>query len=208
MSLARSKIASWSPPAVEGPLVARGPNADELPAPDRQAWERGFAAGQQAGVIAIRDEHAALTATLSNQVQQLAQVLEYLAQPLSALDADVELQLMNLACGIAKGVIRRELKLQPDAIIALVRDTVKLLPIATREIRVHLHPEDAAIVRERLSAAAGERAWTVLEDPMLSRGGCLVRGDDSTVDVRIEQRVGEAIAAALGDERGDAGRSQ
>jgi flagellar assembly protein FliH len=72
-------------------------------------------------------------------------------------------------------------------------------------VRIHLHPEDAAIVRERLTMPANERAWTLVEDPVMSRGGCVIRSDSSTIDSRLETRLGTVISAVLGDERGSSG---
>ena len=40
---------------------------------------------------------------------------------------------------------------------------------------------------------------------MLPRGGCRVTSENSTIDATVEQRLGAAIAAVLGDERGRAG---
>jgi len=57
------------------------------------------------------------------------------------------------------------------------------------------------VVRERLPAPATERAWSIIEDPALARGGCLVRTDTSQIDSRLESRVTAVIAAALGEER-------
>jgi flagellar assembly protein FliH len=68
-------------------------------------------------------------------------------------------------------------------------------------VRVHLHPEDAATVRERLAEPTNERAWTIVEDPTLTRGGCVVRTDMSQIDVRLETRISAVIANVLGEER-------
>jgi flagellar assembly protein FliH len=56
-------------------------------------------------------------------------------------------------------------------------------------------------VRERLTATNNERAWSVIEDPTLSRGGCIVRTEVSQVDARLESRISAVIASALGEER-------
>jgi flagellar assembly protein FliH len=64
-----------------------------------------------------------------------------------------------------------------------------------------LHPEDAAIVRERLSAPSSDRAWSIVEDPTMSRGGCVVRTENSHIDARLESRISTIIANAFGDER-------
>jgi flagellar assembly protein FliH len=86
-------------------------------------------------------------------------------------------------------------------VIAIIRESLGQLPSAARDVRVHLHPDDAATVRERLAAPANERAWTVVEDPTLSRGGCIVRSENSQIDARLEARVHAVMASTLGEER-------
>jgi len=86
-------------------------------------------------------------------------------------------------------------------VIAILRESLALLPAAAREVRVHLHPEDAATVREHLTAPTNGEAWTIVEDPTLSRGGCIVHSQSSRIDARLESRIAAVAASALGDER-------
>ena len=55
--------------------------------------------------------------------------------------------------------------------------------------------------RAQFMRARAERAWTLVEDPTLARGGCLVRSDNSQIDARFESRVHAVLAAALGEQR-------
>jgi flagellar assembly protein FliH len=109
--------------------------------------------------------------------------------------------LLELAFAVGKQLARRELAAAPAQILAILRECLEQLPVAARDVRVHLHPEDAAIVRERLAAPAEERAWSLIEDPTLARGGCLVRSDTSQIDARFESRVNAVLASALGEQR-------
>ena len=152
-------------------------------------------------MTAVQQEQQRLTAELAQRVRRLDSILECMSKPLQELDVAVQEQLAALAGAIARALIRRELKTQPGQIVAVIRDTVALLPASAREVRVHLHPEDAALVRESLAETTMDRAWAIAEDPVLSRGGCRVTSDNSTIDARVETRLGTAIAAALGDER-------
>jgi flagellar assembly protein FliH len=56
-------------------------------------------------------------------------------------------------------------------------------------------------VREHLTAPAADRAWTIVEDPTLSRGGCVIHSQSSRIDARLEARIAAVAASALGDER-------
>ena len=124
-----------------------------------------------------------------------------LARPLEQLDAEIESELAQLALAVGKQLARRELRIEPAQVIAILREALALLPAAAREVRVHLHPEDAATVREHLTTPASERAWTIVEDPTLSRGGCVVHSQSSRIDARLEARIAAVAASTLGDER-------
>jgi flagellar assembly protein FliH len=138
---------------------------------------------------------------LDQQVARLDAILVTLARPLAELDMSVERELAELACAIARQVVRRELRTEPAHVIGAIREAVALLPAAARDVRVLLHPEDAALVRERLVDSGAGRVWAITEDPMMGRGGCRVVAENSTIDARLETRVGAVIAHVLGDER-------
>ncbi len=82
---------------------------------------------------------------------------------------------------------------------AVIRETVALLPLAARDVRVHLNPEDARLVRARLAEASSDRAWSIAEDPIIARGGCRVSSENSAIDA-------QARAARRRGHRGGHGR--
>jgi flagellar assembly protein FliH len=196
-----SEAAIWQLPVLGGQLLPGLRRSENLTAIEREAWEQGHAQGREAGLVSAQQEARAAEAEAERRVQQLQSILDLMARPLADLDQQVQRQLALLAGAIARQIIRRELKTQPDEIVAVVRETVGLLPIVARQVRVHLHPEDAELVRSRLASASGERAWSIVEDPMLARGGCRVTSETSSIDAQLEQRLGAAIATMLGDER-------
>lgn len=190
----------WSLPEVAGPIVG-GRRIDADPAQSASALEKERTRGYEAGLAAARAEIERLRADLESRAKRLDSLLESLGRPLAALDQSVERQLALLALAIGKQLARRELKTSPQEIIPLIRECVGRLPVAARDVRVHLHPEDAALVREHLAAPEGERAWSLIEDPTLSRGGCLVRADASQIDARLESRVAAIAASLFGEDR-------
>jgi flagellar assembly protein FliH len=207
MSAAEDNIALWDLPSVSGRAIqARRPGRTvaEIEDVERRAYEEAFAQGREAGLAAARAESQNAVEQLKTQVAKLEKVLAALGRPLQEINEQVEQQLMTLALTIARQLVRRELKTDPAQVIAIIRETVSLLPAAARDVRVHLHPEDAAIVRERLAAPTADRAWTIIEDPVMTRGGCKVTTDTALIDARMETRLNEVISAMLGDERGNA----
>jgi flagellar assembly protein FliH len=193
--------ARWELPQINGPVLARNRRLVDLSGIEREAWDKGYAEGRDAAVAAVRKEQQATQVELDRRVQNLASILDFMAKPIAALDSEVQRQLVSLAGAIARHIVRRELKTQPDEIVAVIRETVALLPMTARDIRVHLNPEDAQLVRSRVVEAGSDRSWNVTEDPLISRGGCRVSSENSTIDATLEQRLGAAIAAALGDSR-------
>lgn len=190
----------WSLPEVEGPIIGvrrREPD----PAHAALDLEKERSRGYEAGIAAARAEIERLRADLESRAKRLESLVASLGKPLTALDEEVERQLALLALAIGKQLARRELKSSPQEIIPLIRECVGRLPIAARDVRVHLHPEDAALVREYLASPEGERAWTLIEDPTLARGGCLVRAEASQIDARFEARVAALVASLFGEER-------
>lgn len=211
MSAATDHIARWDLPSVSGHTVRGrrpGKTVAEIEEVERRAYEEAFARGREEGLAAGRAEAQPMLERLQAQTAYLDAVLTALAQPLAQVNTEVVQQLFALAAAIARQVVRRELKSDPTQIIAIIRETVALLPAAARDVRVHLHPEDAAVVRERLASTSAERAWTIVEDPVMTRGGCKVATDTALIDARLEARLNEAIAAMLGDERGARGQSE
>src|SRR4029077_611223 len=101
----------------------------------------------------------------------------------------------------ARQFVRAELKTDPTQIIGIIREAIAALPVAAREVRVHLHPEDAAVVRQHLAPTENERAWAIVEDPVMARGGCQVSTSTSRIDMRLETRLGAILSELLGTER-------
>jgi flagellar assembly protein FliH len=198
-------IERWSLPQVEGTVIGRPVDERKAKAAAeaiaKVAREQSEARGYEAGMAKAQAEMKGRIAQLDTQIKRLDALLQFVSRPLQSLDAEVENMLLQLALTVGKQLARRELMVDPTQVIAIIRESLAELPAAAREIRVHLHPEDAAIVRERLTAPSSERAWSVVEDPTMSRGGCVVRTDNSQIDARLESRISTIIANAFGDER-------
>jgi flagellar assembly protein FliH len=202
---AEDGVTRWDMPSVTGAVVqGRKPGkktVSEIEQIERLAYDEAFAAGKAAGLAAAQAETAKGIEQLKAQVARLDAVCQTLSRPLEDMDKQVESQLVSLALAIAKQLVRRELKTDPAQVIAVVRETVGLLPAAARDVRVHMHPEDAAVVREKLAAPGPDRAWTIVEDPVMARGGCRVATDTAQIDARLETRIGAVLSSILGDER-------
>lgn len=192
----REPAARWVAPDVSGTPAPGGGHmtVDRLESLQQSAYDEAFAQGREAGRQAGLDELAELTASLNGLIAALA-------EPFRELDDEVERALVDLAIRVARQIIRREISVDPGQIIGVLREAVELLPVTSRNIEVHLHPEDAAVVRAAFGAARAELAWQLVEDPVLTRGGLLVTTETSHIDARVEKRLSAILAALAGGER-------
>jgi flagellar assembly protein FliH len=198
-------VERWALPDVAGPVIGRV-REEKKPVDNtvdllRQALQESEARGYQAGLEKAQAESQITLAALAARVAQLDSVLQLLGAPLQQLDAEIEKELLQLTLAVGTQLARRELRVDPTQVIGIIRESLSQLPASARDIRVHLHPEDAATVRERLAEPSQERAWKIVEDPTLSRGGCMIRTENSQLDARLDSRIAAVIANALGEER-------
>jgi len=193
---AASECQAWRLPEVQSGEASRNRpvTARQLEEIQQQARQEGFQQGLQEGRDSGREE-------LLNSVRCLEQILNTLDKPLEELDDSVEQQLAQLAMLVARQLVRRELKTDPEQVVGIVREALALLPVAARDVQLALNPEDAGIVRDALSLHEGEQAIRIVEDPVQSRGGCRVVTRTSQIDATIETRLNSVIAGVLGGQR-------
>lgn len=164
----------------------------------QEAWDEGFAKGHAEGMAAGQQE-------VAQRVVLLEKLMRALGQPFEELDASVEESLVDLAMTLAQALVRRELRADPGQVVAVVQEALAALPVASRHVRVCLHPEDVAVVAAALAGreAAGnaESGWQLQEDPALKRGDCVILSENSQIDASMEKRLAAVVAQLSGGER-------
>jgi len=166
------------------------PTVADLEGLEREAREAGYAAG-------LAEGRAAAETQLRERLAHFDSMLHAAARPLDKLDDATEQELARLALVIARRVVGHELKTSPALIVRTVREAALALPAATRALRVYLHPDDLALLREM---DAVEPHWQLLPDPEMQRGDCLLESESSRLDARVETRIAAIADAVFGDE--------
>jgi len=186
-------------PEASGSLVA---TVEELAAAERQAREDAARVGYEDGFTAgRRDAQAQAHAETQRSADAIRSALATLATASVALQAqqevaiaDVERQIVDVAVAIAEAVIGREL----STVDAPARDAlVRALALAPRGVNAvaRCHPSDAATLDE-LPDAIADRTVTVVADPAVEPGGCIVEIGACRIDAQIGpalDRVREAL---------------
>ena len=179
---------------------------DEIEAMQKQAYDEAFAQGKKDGYSqgfteGSKQGYDENVQALQAKAAEFSGLMDSLSQPFKALDAEVEKELVKLAIAIATQIIRREIKLDPGQVIAAVREAIKVLPLSSQKISLHLHPEDVELVRSALSLDDLSPAWRMVEEPLITRGGCKVDTEVSHIDATVENRLAAVIATLFGGER-------
>lgn len=203
-------IEQWRPPQVDRRggkgLDPHGPGslltAGQLEEIQKKAFEEGFAQGKKEGFKYGHDESLAEgQKAMQAHSQRIEALLSTLDTPFLKLDEQVEQELVTLVISMVRQLVRREVRTDPGQIIGVVREAMAILPVASRDVQLILHPEDAELVRETYSLSEAELGWNIIEDPVTARGGCKVVTGTSQVDATLESRLTALIAPLLGGER-------
>ncbi len=202
----------WQPPQMveripPGGVAVEGSQAGLLTAEQlekvqaqayKEAWDAGFSKGREAGLAAGQQDIAQRAALLDSLVNALD-------QPFEEMDASVEEALVDLAMTLAQALVRRELRADPGQVVAVVQEALAALPVASRHVRVCLHPDDVSMVSAALigrdSEGVSERGWQLQEDPTLKRGDCVVLSENSQINASMEKRLAAVVAQLSGGER-------
>jgi len=168
----------------------------------KQAHKEGFEQGKKEGFnYGHKEALEEGRQQLQENAKSMEQIFHALETPFKQLDEQVEQELVALAIAIVKQLVRREIKTDPNQILGVVREAIGILPVSSRNVRLVLHPDDAELVRGVYAATETELGWTIVEDPILARGGCRVLTDTSQIDATLESRLASLIAPLLGGER-------
>jgi flagellar assembly protein FliH len=175
--------------AAEAPVDYSAHDA-HLAALEREAFGKGFAQGERAGAETAGQRGEAM-------LHRLTQTLDELTTVRADMIRQTERQMVQLALGIARRIVQREVSLDPDLLLAMARVALERLGDSAR-VTVRLHPEDyAAAGAARVSEMTSSNV-TIVADTRLSRGACRVESDMGLLDVGIDAQLQEVGRALLG----------
>jgi len=159
---------------------------------ERRAYQRGHEEGmREAGLAAAR-----LRAGHLERMGAVFAELQLRLEELSAGGADA---VLDLALEVARQVLRRELLVQRDAVLPVVREAVAMIADHAAHPRVHLSPEDFELVRAELETEGSYRGCRFVADPGVGPGGCRVETPHGQIDATLATRW-RRVVAALGAE--------
>jgi len=151
----------------------------EMEAARKQAFEQGLEEGR-------RQAGAQLEAVLG----RLARSIEEIAGLKARLRIEAEREVVELAVAVARRVLRRELHVDPEALLGLVKAAME--KASQREMtEVRVHPSHAALVRAHLARIGAPEAIEVVADASLEPGAVILETARGTIDASLETQLEE-----------------
>jgi flagellar assembly protein FliH len=163
---------------------------DELTQQLNKAYQKGLNDG-------IKQTHDEFQADVKHHVDLLDKVAKQILNSKYDLIRTNDEIILKMALNIARKVIKTELKINPDIISNVLKSVLEKLATIEKEIFVRLNPEDKEILNQNLSEVGSHLQEIKIEgDERITKGGCVVETNYSTIDATIETQL-EEIERAL-----------
>lgn len=175
------------PPVQEAPPepAVKLPTAEEVEQIYQQARDEGYRVGFNEG------QQTALT-----EAQKLSALVQKLDEAITGMEGEVADELLALSLEVSRQVVREAVRLQPEAILAVVKEALLQLP--HQHAMVYLQPDDAALVRIHLGEQLAHAGHRIQDDPALTRGDCRIEAGNTRADATLESRWQRVIAGLGG----------
>lgn len=128
-------------------------------------------------------------------------VLNSIVNSIKILDEEVVEAINKLAVSISKQIIRRELQTNSEQVVSVVKEAIKLLPLDNGRLIIHLNPSDISALKKVFNQEDMASSYSLVEDPSIQRGGCILATDNSIVDASIDSQIAQISANILGSQR-------
>lgn len=166
---------------------------------DDELKQAGYAEGFiQGHAQATLESQRQISEFIANQGQEAAQHFGQIFVAAQSQLADAEQVMargvLELACELARQVLRHELSVNPNALQSVIREALGLLVAENKSALVRLNPLDLEVLEEVLRTEFSNLSLTLLADATVTRGGCLIESAGTVVDGTLEKRWMRAIA--------------
>jgi flagellar assembly protein FliH len=164
-----------------------------------QGYAEGYAAGfEQGKAQAEAEAKKQLNDYIAKQgrvmAQQFGTLMASASEQLEVAEQIAAQSVLELACELARQVLRKEVAGQPeDVLLPVIREALGQLFHDVRAVQVRLHPQDLEALQDVLVEEFPTLKLTLQPDTSLSRGGCIVEAAGTVIDGRLEKRWMRAV---------------
>lgn len=166
---------------------------------ENEARQLGFSDGYAQGHAQATLEGQRLIAEYietqgQDAARQFGQLFESTNEQIAQSQQVMAKGVLELACELARQVLRHELSVNPNALQPVIREALSVLAIDSKAAFVRLNPVDLDVLQDVVKQEFSGLALSLLSDASVTRGGCLVESAGTVVDGTIEKRWGRAVA--------------
>ncbi|MEZ5701721.1 MAG: FliH/SctL family protein [Burkholderiaceae bacterium] len=140
------------------------------------AYQQGYAQGHETGTsetrAAMQDEILRVTDATAARMGEL---MHNVTDQLLSCEQTIARQVLDLACELARQVVRQELKTNTGHLRAVIGEALEMMIDDGLPAAVHMNPNDLVVMQKALIDTLGENAPEFIADPAISPGGCLVK---------------------------------
>lgn len=155
----------------------------------------GFAQGHANAVLQGEQQ---LQVYIDGQGQELAQrfgqLLQSTQEQLAQSQQVMTRGVLELACEVARQILRHELSVNPNVVLPVVREGLNLLADDSKTAVVRLNPLDLDVLQDTLHSEFAGLALTLTPDSGISPGGCRISSAGAVVDGDLHTRWRRAVA--------------
>ena len=168
-------------------------------AQDDSARQEGFAQGfEQGRAHATLEAQRQMSDLIAEQGQaaarQWAQLFESAQAQLAEAEQAMAQGVLELACEVARQVLRRELSINPQTLVPVLREALGLLLADGKSAVVRLNPNDKEALAPTLETEFADLALTLVADAAIAPGGCIAESAGTVVDATLPKRWTRAVA--------------
>lgn len=160
----------------------------------QEGYAEGFAQGRAQATLEAQRQMRDYVANEGHKAAQgFVQLFATAQTELADAEQVMARGVLELACELARQVLRHELSVNPNALQPVIREALGLLVTDNKSALVRLNPLDLEVLEDVVRAEYLNLGLTFVADATLSRGGCLVESTGTVIDGTVEKRWLRAI---------------
>jgi flagellar assembly protein FliH len=172
--------------------AARDKERDEVVR--QKAFAEGFAQGQASAVLRAAQQHQDYVDNQGREAaMRVGQMLESAREQMAQTQDLMARGVLELACVLARQVLRHELSVNPNALQPVIREGLQMLADDSKTAVVRLNPLDLEVLQDTVQAEFAGLELTLTSDSTVAPGGCLITAAGAVIDANLETRWRRAI---------------
>lgn len=153
---------------------------------ERDAYEKGFAAGERAGLEMGAQKAELLLSRIERMIREIE---EFKVQILS----EIEPQILELSCSVARKIVIEELNSRPELIVGMVREGMRKLE-RTGPITIKMNPAVYELFKRLKPQLLEVHPDVIFDiDPSLMPNSQIVIGASEEIITDVESQLGNIM---------------